>query len=251
MTAAINPVLERQDGGEAVGEVAAPFGLATRVSLPLARIGRAELDGVEQRLEQIAVLGDAADRGAAEAGAVIAPLAGDEARARAGAGKLVISERNLERRVHRLRARVAEEDAVELAGRELCQARCELKGRSVAGLEGGRVIEPGRLAADGLDDGRPAMAGVAAPEPRHGIEQGAPVRGVIVHALGAIDQPGTPLEGAIGGEGKPIGGELGSVEPCGERSVLRWHLAVRGQAEVRSYVALRIRPRAATCFKVL
>jgi hypothetical protein len=56
------------------------------------------------------------------------------------------------------------------------------------------------------------MTGVAAPQPRHGIDQLAPVRGVVVHALGAIDEARTPLESTVGGEGKPIGGKLGFCE---------------------------------------
>jgi hypothetical protein len=59
---------------------------------------------VEQRLEQIAVLRDGAERGAAEACAMVAPLPGDEPRARALSGKLVIGERNLERGIDRLGA---------------------------------------------------------------------------------------------------------------------------------------------------
>jgi len=46
---------------------------------------------LEQWLEQIAVLRDAADRGATEAGTVIATLEADEPGARALPGKLVIA----------------------------------------------------------------------------------------------------------------------------------------------------------------
>jgi hypothetical protein len=60
------PLLEREDGCEVVGEVSAPGRLAARVCLALAGIGRADLIDVEQRLEQVAVGGDAADRSAAE-----------------------------------------------------------------------------------------------------------------------------------------------------------------------------------------
>ena len=117
----------------------------------------------------------------------------------------MVSERDLERAVHRLGARVAEQDVAEIARRHLGEACGELKGGRVADLEGRSIIEPSGLAADRLDDRFAAMAGVAAPEPGHGVEQLAAVGGVIMHALGAIDQPRTPLEGAIGGEGKPIG----------------------------------------------
>ena len=72
----------------------------------------------------------------------------------------------------------------------------------MADLEGGSVVEPSGLAADRLDDRLAAMAGVAAPEPGHGVEQ---LAGGNNAAVGAIDQPRTPLEGAIGGEGEPMG----------------------------------------------
>ena len=143
---------------------------------------------------------------------MIAPLAGDEPGAGAGAGELVVGERDLERGVDRFGAGIAEEHALEGVGGKLGQARGQVKRRSVPGLERGRVVEPAGLAADGLDDRLAAMTGVAAPQPRHGIEHLAPVGGEVMHAGGAIDQPGTPLEGAIGGEREPIGGKLGLVE---------------------------------------
>ena len=74
----------------------------------------------------------------------------------------------------------------------------------MAHLEGGSVVEPSDLLADRLNDRLAAMASVAAPKPGHG-EQPTAVGGVIMHALGAIDQPRTPLEGAIGGEGESMG----------------------------------------------
>jgi hypothetical protein len=98
--------VERHDAGEAVGEVGADLRLATRIRLSRTRIGRGEAVDREQRLEQIAVLRDAADRGAAEAGTVITAFVADEAGARALPGKLTISERDLERGVDGLGARV-------------------------------------------------------------------------------------------------------------------------------------------------
>ena len=57
-----------------------------------------------------------------------------------------------------------------------------------------------------------------------------------MHALGAIDQPRTPLEGAIGGEGQPMGRELGGVEPCREWSVEWGHR--RSRSEQRTFARL-------------
>jgi hypothetical protein len=44
-----------------------------------------------------------------------------------------------------------------------------------------------------------------------------------MHAFAALDETGTPLEGAVGGEGKPIGLKLGLIEPCWRRSIERRH----------------------------
>lgn len=147
---------------------------------------------------------------------MIGALAADEARARAGAGKLVISERELQCRVDRLGAGVGEEDAVEIAWRQRGQTRGQREGGGVPHLERRRIVEAPDLAGDSLDNRLPAMAGVATPQPRHGVEQFAAVRRVVVHALGPIDEPWPPLEGAIGGEREPIGVKIGGVEPgCG------------------------------------
>ncbi len=57
------------------------------------------VDAREERAEVLAVVDHAADRNAAEADAVIAALAADEARARALPAHVMIGERDLERRV--------------------------------------------------------------------------------------------------------------------------------------------------------
>ena len=71
---------------------------------------------VSSDAEELAVAGDAADGDAAEADAVIAALAADQALARALAADAVIGERDLERGIDRLRAGVGEEHMVEIAG---------------------------------------------------------------------------------------------------------------------------------------
>ncbi len=65
------------------------------------------------RAEELAVVDHAADGDAAEADAVVAALAADEAGARAFAAHAVVGERDLQRGVHRLRAGVGEEHVVE------------------------------------------------------------------------------------------------------------------------------------------
>ena len=76
--------MQRDDALQVVGEVRAPFRLALRERLLLAVVGvRQMVDAGQQRAEQLAVVDDAADRDAAEADAVIAALAADEAGAAA------------------------------------------------------------------------------------------------------------------------------------------------------------------------
>ena len=81
------------------------------------------IDAGEQRAEELAVGDDAADRDAAEADAVIAALAADQARARALPRARVIGERDLQRGVDRFRAGIAEEHVVEIARRQRRDAR--------------------------------------------------------------------------------------------------------------------------------
>ena len=83
----------------------APFGLARGEGLFFAVVGvRQMVDAGEQRAEIFAVGDNTADRDAAEADAVVAALASDQAGARAFATHMVIGERDLERGVDRLRA---------------------------------------------------------------------------------------------------------------------------------------------------
>src|SRR3982750_865064 len=79
---------------------------------------RQMIDPGQQRTEEFAVGDDAADRNAAETDAVIAALAPDQAGARAFAADVVIGERNLERGVDCLRAGIAKEHVIEVAGRQ-------------------------------------------------------------------------------------------------------------------------------------
>src|SRR5262245_45154516 len=130
----------------------APVRLALAEGLLLAAVGRREVvDAGEQRAEEFAVVDDAADRDAAEADAVIAALASDQAGARAFAAHVVMGERDLERGVDRLRAGIAEEHVVEIAGRERGDAARQLERLGMGELEGWRVVELGRLGADRRD----------------------------------------------------------------------------------------------------
>ena len=66
--------------------------------------------------KRAAVVDHAADRHAAEADAVIAALAADQAGARRLPGGAMIGQRDLQRGIDRFRTRIGEEDAVEPIG---------------------------------------------------------------------------------------------------------------------------------------
>ena len=88
-----------------VGEMHAVFRLAFGEGLLVAVIGVGQvIDTGQQRAIHLAIIDDAADRGAAEADPVIAALAADQAGAGALTGELVIGERDLERGVGGFRA---------------------------------------------------------------------------------------------------------------------------------------------------
>src|SRR6185437_7987414 len=90
---------------------------------------------------ELAVAGDASDRNAAEADAVIGALTPDQPRARAVAARTMISERDLQRGLDRLRARIAEEHMIKIAGQERGEARRRLENRRMAHLERRCVVE--------------------------------------------------------------------------------------------------------------
>jgi hypothetical protein len=73
----------------------------------------------------------------------------------------------------------------------------------MAELERRREIELRGLLLDGGDDRVAVVAGVAAPQARGTVENGAPVGRVVVHVLRARDEAGPLLEGAVGRERQP------------------------------------------------
>ena len=106
----------------------------------------------QRRAEPAAVVDHARQRHAAEVDAVIGALARDEHRAPGLAARLVIRERDLHRGVDGLGSRVGEEDAVEVAGRELGDARGELELLRMAARERRDEVELAQLRADGIGD---------------------------------------------------------------------------------------------------
>ena len=198
--------MQRDDAFEIVREMRAPVRLALAERLLGAIVGRRQMiDAGQQRAEEFAVADDAADRDAAEADAVIAALAADQARARAFAADVVIGERDLERGVDRLRSGIAEEHMIEVLRRQRRHPARQLERLRMRKLKRRRVVELGRLRADRRDDRIAVVSGVGAPQPGGAVEHGAAVGRVIVHVLGARDQPRRGLERAIGREREPVG----------------------------------------------
>ena len=202
-------VVQTDDALQFVGQMRAPLRLADGEGLLGAVIGGLQMiDAGHQHAELLAVVDDAADRDAAEADAVIAALAADQPHARGVAAHVVIGERDLERGVDRLRAGIAEEHVVEIAGRQRGDAARQLEGLRVRELEGRRVVELARLGLDRFHDRIAIMARIGAPETGGAVDQLAPVRGEIVHVLGAGDEARPRLEGAVGRERHPEGFEI-------------------------------------------
>ena len=122
--------------------------------------------------------------------------------------RVPIGERDLQRGVGGLRAGVAEEHVVEIAGRERRDPARQLEGARMAELEGRREIERRGLRLDRLHDRVAVVAGVGAPQAGGAVEDRAALRRVVVHVLGARDQPRPRLEGAVGGERHEEGFEV-------------------------------------------
>ena len=142
----------------AVLRLAAAEGIARRIM----RVPQM-IDAGNERAEHAPVGGDAADGRAAEVRAMVSALAADEARLAAVAPGAMVGERQFQRRVDRLRARVGEEDVVEAGRRDVDQARRTLERLRVPHLEYAGKVERTGLLADRLDDLRPAVPGVDAP----------------------------------------------------------------------------------------
>jgi len=146
---------------------------------------------------------DAAERNSAEAHAVIAARAADESNTLRLALRLPIGERDLERRIDRLRSRVAEEHAVDLLGQHPRELLRELEGERMSHLERRRVVHDAGLFADGRGDRFAAMAGVHAPEAGGAVEDLSAVSGGIVHVFRGDEHARRALERAVRGKGHP------------------------------------------------
>src|SRR5581483_2919877 len=145
--------------------------------------GRQMIDARHQRAELLSVRAHAADGNSAEADAMIAALATDQSHARRLAAHVVVRERDLERGVYGLGAGVAEENVIEVGGRERGDSVRERERLRISELEWRNVIDRLRFGPDRLDDRLAIMPRVRAPHARNAVENRAALGRVVVHAL--------------------------------------------------------------------
>ncbi len=195
-----------------------------------------------------AVVGDSADRDAAEIDPVIAALAPDQPDALGLAAGDVVGARDLERGVGRLAARIDEEDVAHAVGKDGRERLRRLERERVPHLERRGVIELGHRRRDRLGDFAAAVAGVDAPQAGGAIEHLAAFGGEIMHAFGAGEQARGGLELAVGRERHPPGGQVcvvipheaesASVEGVRLAGARRGRWKEKGRPEDRPFVCL-------------
>ena len=173
---------------------------------------RQVVDAGELRAEPLAVVDHAADGDAAEADAMVAALAADQARTRALAADAVVGQRDLERSVHSLAAGVDEERMRHAGGGQLDERVGEVEAERVAHLEGGRELHLLDLLRHGGGDLAARVASVDTPEPGHAVEHLAALRRPVVHAAALGQQARLVLELPVGGERHPEGLHLRAGE---------------------------------------
>ena len=196
--------VQRHQTLEFVRKMRAPFRLALRERLLLAVIGvRQVVNAAEHHAEGLAVVADAADRHAAEADAVIAALAPDEALTLALPARHPIGERDLHRGIDRFRTGIAEEHMVEIARRHRRDPAGEFERFRIGVLERRREIHFRRLRLDRRDDRLAVVAGVGAPEAGGAVDHRFSLRRVVMHVLGPRHHARALLERAVGGKGHP------------------------------------------------
>jgi hypothetical protein len=106
----------------------------------------------------------------------------------------VVHQRDLHRGVHRLAARVDEEDAVQALRACTRDALRQLERLGMRAQERRGEVQRLQLLVHRLGDLLSAVAGGHAEQPRRRVDDLAPVGRVEVHALGAREQPRLGLE---------------------------------------------------------
>ena len=158
----------------------------------------------QRRAVDLAVGRNAADRHAAEAHAVVAPLTADEDVAVALTPGAVVGQRHLHGGVGRLGAGIAEQHLVQVAGRHGRDRFGGQEGLVVAHAEGGAVVQRVELLLDGLVDRLAVVARAHAPEAGDAVDDLAAVVRGEVHAVGGHEHARVFLEAAVGREGQPL-----------------------------------------------
>ena len=196
--------MQRHHPLDIVGEFSAVVRLILRKRIAREIMGVTDvIDSRQMGRKGAAVRHHAADRHTAEADAVIAALAADQARPRSLSDGALIGERDLQRGIDGLRTRIGEEDAVEPLRRDLGEPLGEIERQRMAHVERGREVEVRQLPFDGGGDLAAAMAGIDAPEAGRAVDHLAAVDGGVVHALGGSEQPRCFLELPVGREWHP------------------------------------------------
>ena len=165
----------------------------------------------QQGPKQLAVRRDSAHRNAAETHAVVALLSPDQAHPLPLAAHPMPGNRNLQRRIDRLRTGIGEEHTGYALRRDFSQPVGQFKGARIAHLKGRVVIQLGRLLLNGRDDVRMAVSRIAAPQPRHAVEHLPPSVRRVIHALGFGNEAGVALELTVRRKRHPIRLQIGQV----------------------------------------
>ena len=188
-------VVQLHDPLQLVGHLTAPLRLTAAPGLALEVLRVAQVvDAGQKRPEQLAVRRYTAHRNAAETDAVVALLAPDQPHPLPFPAHPVPGDRDLQRRIDRFGTRVHEEDAGQPLGRDLRQPVGQFEGARIAHLKSRVVVQLRRLLLDRRHDVRMAVPRVAAPQPRHAVEQLPPVVRRVIHALGTDHEAGVALE---------------------------------------------------------
>ena len=226
----VRGVVQRDDAAlELVGELRAEIGLSPRKCIPgrIVRVPEVVHARHQHAAVGLAVRRHAADRHAADVDAVVRALAADEARTRALAPQAMVGDRDLERGVDRLGARVGEENLLHALRRDGGDALGEAEGQRMAERERGREVELARLAPDRLDDARPAVPRVDAPQRRQAVEHLLSFDRREVHVLRRGDEARLGLESPVVGERHPVVLEVDGahglqVDACVHDATLRF-----------------------------
>jgi hypothetical protein len=159
----------------------------------------------QRAAEGSAVVGHAANRDAAETDTVKATLAADEQVALAFATRAPVGECDLQRSVHRLRAAVDEEHAVQARRRESTNALGEFERAGMPDLKARREIERVDLSLHRFGDARMPMPGADAPQARRAVEHLAALGRSVGDALRRCHEPRRSLELPVRRERHPEG----------------------------------------------